>query len=318
MSVLWISTEVKNNKRLIHDVKKRTLQNQKQRIKHEVANALYFVQDMGKIHNGTYEKEVQQMVLNHLKKIRFGYAGYVFVNTKEGKALIFDGKKVAGEKYIKNLTDANGLKLFPLEFQTAIKPGGGFFRYSFKKMNDTLAHPKISYVTYYKPWGWIIGAGDYIDDAYQEIESLQSSIITKVRVKIILILLVLVVSTFILFLFSNYAAKQIVNQTDHLMTFLKDPLGKPFDPKKFFLKEPRTIFEEIVEIEKSKTIAENELRKHKEHLEEEVKKRTEELEIKNERLENFHDLFISREFRIKELRDEVKTLRQKLKNKKTE
>lgn len=58
--------------------------------------------------------------------------------------------------------------------------------------------------------------------------------------------------------------------------------------------------------------AENELQKHRKHLEELVKERTSELEEKNKELERFNKLFIGREFRIKELRDQVKELKKKL------
>ena len=54
--------------------------------------------------------------------------------------------------------------------------------------------------------------------------------------------------------------------------------------------------------------AEEELKKHREHLEELVKERTAELEEKNAELERMNDLFVGREFRIKELRDRVKEL----------
>ncbi len=59
-------------------------------------------------------------------------------------------------------------------------------------------------------------------------------------------------------------------------------------------------------------LAEEELKKHREHLEDLVKIRTEELEEKNKELERFNNLFIGREFRIKELRDRVKMLEEKL------
>jgi len=59
-------------------------------------------------------------------------------------------------------------------------------------------------------------------------------------------------------------------------------------------------------------LAEEELKKHREHLEDLVKLRTEELEEKNKELERFNNLFIGREFRIKELRDKVKILEERL------
>ncbi len=54
--------------------------------------------------------------------------------------------------------------------------------------------------------------------------------------------------------------------------------------------------------------AEEELKQHREHLEELVKARTLELEDKNAELKRFNKLFIGREFRIKELRDKIKSL----------
>ncbi len=72
---------------------------------------------------------------------------------------------------------------------------------------------------------------------------------------------------------------------------------------------------EIVQRKKIET----ELRKYREELELLVKERTEALEEantnlqkKNKELTRYNDLFINREFRIKELRDEVKKLKQKL------
>lgn len=57
---------------------------------------------------------------------------------------------------------------------------------------------------------------------------------------------------------------------------------------------------------------EEELRSYREKLEHLVQQRTEELETKNAELERFNKLFIGREFRIKELRDEIKTLNQRI------
>lgn len=55
-------------------------------------------------------------------------------------------------------------------------------------------------------------------------------------------------------------------------------------------------------------LAEDEITKHREHLEVMVKERTKDLEDKNKELERFNELFVDREFRIKELRDEIEKL----------
>jgi len=63
--------------------------------------------------------------------------------------------------------------------------------------------------------------------------------------------------------------------------------------------------------------AEQELKKYRENLEQMVQERTTELEKinnellgKNNKLEKFNDVFVSREFRIKELKDEIEQLKQ--------
>ena len=58
--------------------------------------------------------------------------------------------------------------------------------------------------------------------------------------------------------------------------------------------------------------AEKELKKHRERLEELIKNRTTELAEKVAELERMNDLFVGREFRIKELRDRVKELELKI------
>ncbi len=67
-------------------------------------------------------------------------------------------------------------------------------------------------------------------------------------------------------------------------------------------------FQDVTELKK----AQEELRKHRDHLEEIVKERTDELKEQNKELQRMNKLFAGREFRIKELRDKVEELENKL------
>ncbi len=60
--------------------------------------------------------------------------------------------------------------------------------------------------------------------------------------------------------------------------------------------------------------AENELKIHRENLENLVQERTAKLESKNDELESFNQIFIDREFRIKELRDELDIIKSSKEN----
>ncbi|MDP8210012.1 MAG: transporter substrate-binding domain-containing protein [Candidatus Stygibacter australis] len=71
-----------------------------------------------------------------------------------------------------------------------------------------------------------------------------------------------------------------------------------------------TISEDITARKKN----EEELTKYRENLEELIKERTSELQESNKELVRYNKLFIGREFRIKELRDQVKELEKTLEN----
>lgn len=79
----------------------------------------------------------------------------------------------------------------------------------------------------------------------------------------------------------------------------------------FTLNDKRLVMSIARDITERKN-AEMELRQYQENLEKLVRERTESLEMKNEELQRVLKLFENREFRIKELRDEVKELKSRL------
>jgi len=314
ISALWIVTAIKNNNRLINSIEKSTLQDQKKSLKREVRHILSFIQVMNNNYQSQDKEKLKQEILSYLQHFRFGYSGYIFINTFDGKALIFNGEKVKGNKSIVQLTDSKGMRLFPLEIAAAKNPDGGFMRYNFRKMDDTISHPKISFITSYKPWAWIVGAGDYIDDAHHKVESLKLPLLTNIRLKIRSILLLLILMSIFLAIFSDFLAKQFVKQPKLLLKHLHNQKGTPFDAGQIYIKELQEISKELIDIESEKMKVEQALKQHQNHLEEMVKERTNELEEKNKQLESFNELFVNREFRIKELRDEIKVLKKQTKN----
>lgn len=73
-------------------------------------------------------------------------------------------------------------------------------------------------------------------------------------------------------------------------------------------KQTYCVFQDITK----RKLAEEELLKHQEHLEDLVKERTKEIKEQNADLERMNALFVGREFRIKELRDKIKLLEERL------
>jgi PAS domain S-box-containing protein len=56
--------------------------------------------------------------------------------------------------------------------------GDGFVEYDWQWKDDSLTVvPKLSYVKAYKPWGWIVGTGIYIEDVNREIAQLTRNVV---------------------------------------------------------------------------------------------------------------------------------------------
>ncbi|MBA4312581.1 MAG: hypothetical protein C0417_08115 [Chlorobiaceae bacterium] len=79
---------------------------------------------------------------------------------------------------LSGFTDPNGKKLF-VEFVSIVKQDGdGYVDYMWQWMDDSSRIvPKISYVKEFKPWGWIVGTGIYIEDVKLEILAIEKRLI---------------------------------------------------------------------------------------------------------------------------------------------
>lgn len=109
-------------------------------------------------------EELKQSALDWLVRIRFGENGYLFGSTFDGKPLFTNGDITRGGPSVWDLTDPNGIKIIQQQVQTSRNPGRGFTKYSWRKLKGADPSPKIAYVRGVADWGWVVGAGFYVDD----------------------------------------------------------------------------------------------------------------------------------------------------------
>lgn len=317
ISLLWILSVRKKAAKDINEFRVEAVNKQKKILRNEVYDALSFARFHMSAHENLPDSVIKNEVLNWLAMQHFGNAGYVFVNRLDGLALIFDGKRISGSKSIKNMTDPNGKKLFEMELNAAGKAGGDFIEYKFKKMGGEKLFPKISYINSLPEWGWIIGAGDYLDDLSNEVAMVEHNL-KKCELKSIgSIFLLLILLTGLNFFFAHKVSTWLDKQFDSIKEFLINSsrnvryLNLDF----FRIQELYEIGDAGNKMVKERAIIEKEVLRYREHLEKLVEKRTKELEKinkklqeKNADLERFNDLFVDREFRIKELKEKIKVL----------
>jgi len=121
------------------------------------------------------EKQAMQQAKALVKAARYDNGtGYVWINdtgTPYPKMIMhpiasqLDGTVLDNAKY--NVAD-NNQNLFSAMVDKVKANGSGFVGYLWPKPGKDKNQPKLSYVKLFKPWGWIIGTGIYVDDAVEE------------------------------------------------------------------------------------------------------------------------------------------------------
>jgi len=125
---------------------------------------------MGMLYVGVKEAEVMQAIRKSIINIKVGKTGYVFAlgGTGDHKAhyiISKDGKSDGVDLW--NAKDADGRLFVQSMIHKALNTKDGsvdYEHYHWKNKGEKQARRKISAVTYFAPWDWVIGAGAYEDD----------------------------------------------------------------------------------------------------------------------------------------------------------
>lgn len=158
---------------------------------------------------GAYEEDmishIQNEILTNIEQMKFDMEdeNYIFMGQWDGTALSYPAKG----KNMYNIQDKNGLFIVQ-ELIKKAQNDGGFVRYvmpSFKNERNT---EKISYVKGIPEWKWYVGAGLYIDDINQEIESLEEKLYEKlVKTSIGTVVLSLLVFLAFIYIYKNISRR---------------------------------------------------------------------------------------------------------------
>jgi PAS domain S-box-containing protein len=124
-------------------------------------------------------EEAQTKALEHVRGLRYGpdLKDYFWINDMHPRMIMHPYRPDLEGKDLSSFTDPNGKRLFVEFVQTVQNAGGGFVDYMWQWKDDpSRIVPKISYVTGFEPWGWIIGTGIYIEDVLTEFSSIKKKL----------------------------------------------------------------------------------------------------------------------------------------------
>ena len=109
------------------------------------------------------DAEARQQAMQAIKAMRYNGSDYLWINDMTPRMVMHPVSPALDNKDLSGNKDADGKRLF-MEFVNMVeKSGAGFVPYLWAKPGSDKPVPKISYVSGFKPWGWVIGSGVYID-----------------------------------------------------------------------------------------------------------------------------------------------------------
>jgi len=114
--------------------------------------------------------EAQKAAMDQIRLLRYGQNDYFWINDMSPTMLMHPMKPELEGQDLSGTKDPNGKALFNEMVKVARTQGAGLVDYQWAKPGEKEPVPKISYVELFKPWGWIIGSGIYVDDVEAEFQ----------------------------------------------------------------------------------------------------------------------------------------------------
>ena len=117
------------------------------------------------------EADAQRLALEAIRNMRYrdDGTGYMWIDGTDYNLLMHP---ILTEKEGQNrfdLTDQNGVKIIQVIMKAA-EAGGGYNEFYFTKADGVTVAPKVAYSEEFKPWGWVVTTGNYVDDMSEAIK----------------------------------------------------------------------------------------------------------------------------------------------------
>ncbi|MCM1990706.1 methyl-accepting chemotaxis protein [Oceanirhabdus seepicola] len=142
------------------------LQDYDQSIKNEVQTIISIIEaSYKKYENGEISfEEAKELAAHMARNAGYGEEGYFWIDDSKGRNVVHAANKDAEGKNRLELQDVNGKYIIREIIQNGMKGDGGYTDYWYPKKGQTEALRKRAYSSYFEPFDWIVGTGNYVDD----------------------------------------------------------------------------------------------------------------------------------------------------------
>ncbi|AXH13597.1 cache domain-containing protein [Halarcobacter bivalviorum] len=175
---------------------------------------------------GLSEEEAKQNALKAIEKIRYGEEGYFWINDISLNMLMHPVSKSLVGRNVSEVKDPEGKYFFKEIEKIAKDKASGLVTYVWNKPGFDKPQPKYTYIEVFKPWGWVIATGSYLDDVENSVAQMQalSDEDTADAIMVIfigVILLTVIISTIVVFIANRMIVKPLSKLTGTVKALTK-------------------------------------------------------------------------------------------------
>jgi methyl-accepting chemotaxis protein len=145
--------------------------------------------------DGMYQQEksgllthqaAQAMAIKALNDARYAGKEYFWINDMDVVMVMHPFKPELNGKKLDTFKDPTGNPIFVRFVDIVSQHGDGYLSYLWPKPGQSQPVEKVSYVSGFKPWGWVIGSGLYMDDLRTAFLTILGQAVALISVVIIL------------------------------------------------------------------------------------------------------------------------------------
>ena len=140
-------------------------------LKEQTGFMLSIMEGTYKKYKGTVsEEELKELIKTAVKSTRYGKSGYFWMNDTDARIVMHPIKPQLDGKDLANYKDKGGKKIFSEFARVAKTQGEGFVDYVWPKPGFEAPQDKVSFVKLFKPFNWVVGTGEYVDNVGEKLK----------------------------------------------------------------------------------------------------------------------------------------------------
>ncbi len=116
------------------------------------------------------EEALKQRLKTIVDATRYGKSGYFWINDTDAVIVIHPINTALNGKNMYDYKDKGGKQIFKEFAAVAKSQGEGFVDYVWPKPGFEAPQLKVSYVKLFKPYNWVVGTGEYVEDVSSKIQ----------------------------------------------------------------------------------------------------------------------------------------------------